>query len=115
MASVHFRLSESMKSELEWRAGSKTLSRYMIEMMERDWQRSDRYDDILAALDDLRASQRNRESGEDGHGVPPGWMAEVLLLLRSMAGPAAQRSAQTEVKRTGIDVWGLDLLEGDNE
>ena len=37
--------------------------------------------------------------------LPPGTLVEVLLLLRSLAGPQRAAVAQKEVERRGLETW----------
>ena len=78
-AHVSFRVPDHTKDELEVRAGSSSISQYMIELIRRNWQRADQYAAIEAALDDLRASQRSGDSER----APLGLHVELLLLCEA--------------------------------
>lgn len=108
MARVSFRVPDSTKYELEARAGAHSISQYMLAMIERDWHGSDQYEAITAALDDLRAGMGDDAAGD---GTPRGLLVELLLLMRAVAGPEAQRRAQAEVDRLGLDVWSAGRVE----
>jgi hypothetical protein len=66
-------------------------------------------DQALATELDLRARGAKPPDAENGKSQPPpvvtGTLIEILLLLRSIAGPQRSVVAQKEVERQGLESW----------
>ncbi len=87
----------------EAQAQGVSLGSYLRQRLEKE----DQLDGELAAL--RRAVERSAggapSRGDDGSELPSGLLVEVLLLLRSLAGPQKATVAQKEVERRGLETW----------
>lgn len=112
MPMVSFALSDEMKNELSARAAGAGMSAYMRACLEQAWGREDRNNALLASLDALTARlDRGHMTGSAGtQQNTEGALMELLLLLRAIAGPDRIRSAQAEVERVGLPVWGSSMF-----
>lgn len=114
MESIHFRLPETLKTELVARSGRDGISAYLRAVLEREFGHAERHDDLAAALDYV-SSQLSRFAD---HGVAGSdsraclaMNAEILLLLRQIAGPQKQRSVHGILGQAGLDVWQPSITE----
>lgn len=119
MAYIGFRCTEEQKKELHYRSKG-NLSEYITEKLfsyeNRDEVLLMHIETLAERLDEI--SDRVESSGKEGINndedslILPA-IAEMLLMLRSQMKRDAIRSAQSEVKRIGLDVFDTESLGRD--
>ncbi len=103
---VHLRLSNDVWARYSAQAQAQgvALGTYLRKRLE---QPDHFLDGELAAL--RRAVEQAAVASAPARGAaspfPPGTLVEVLLLLRSLAGPQKAAVAQKEVERRGLETW----------
>ena len=103
--SVSFRLENDVWARYATAAQTEGLT--LATYLRRRLEQQDRLESELASL--RRAVEHTTRGGSPTAGskgsIASGALVEILLLLRSLAGPQKAAVAQKEVERRGLETW----------
>jgi len=104
---IDVRLPADMRAALERDAAARCM--LVVDLVRERLELAQMVADSINSLRDevafrLGSNEPQRAGAGSGPG-PDGVLIEMLLLLRSIAGPQKQNAAAGEVERNGLDVW----------
>ena len=103
--SVSFRLENDVWARYSAAAQARgvTLATYLRRRLERQDQLESELASLRHAVE--HAASNGSAAGTGKASIAPGALVEMLLLLRSLAGPQKATVAQKEVERRGLETW----------